>query len=611
MGLLRYLRPKLLLRLLAAMVVLALALRLAGPTLVSSDRIRDEIEANLSAWTGAELEFSGTPRFSFWPAPHMAFEDVRLRYPGSPAGDGDDLLTADQIAVDFSVLGSLLGAPDLGDVELVRPLFHIRRDESGLLNWRGSEGIEQALSDDRKDQQTTAPLPQFGTLLVREGVIVVDDRRRGQHYRISDVAGKIAWPKLSSDLDISLRGVINGEVAELQFAADAPARLLNGQDADIRLSVHSDPVKLDFDGTANLSSNAFAAGRIALAVPSFSRLLDWTGTRFTPAAKLGAITLEGDVTTSEHTARIDKLVLDIQDSRATGILDVSLPPKSTPKLEGTLAFDKVDLAAMIGAYAPVLREGDTPLPAPPLKIDGLDLDLRFSAREALLEPLVLTDFAAGIRTSGGQTLLDIGDGTVLGGSVSGQVATTDQNRKPGGELQLSLRDVDLGALIGLSGLSGPLPNGRGSADLSLFTEQPFARFDIAGLVGTFRLRFDQGSIAEFDRPEFENRARGASVFNMTEAADGAFEFASAAIEGRVDRGLAEITRATFEGTEKTLSISGTIPFRHGSIALAGSLAPHRQDDVSVTEPAINFLVSGTWPAPVISPMAILMGIPAN
>ena len=322
-----------------------------------------------------------------------------------------------------------------------------------------------------------------------------------------------------------------------------------------------------------------------------------------PAAK--------SVSTSEHTARIDKLVLDIQDSRATGILDVSLPPKSTPKLEGTLAFDKVDLAAMIGAYAPVPREGDTPPPSPTLKMDGLDLDLRFSAREALLEPFVLTDFAAGIRTSGGQTLLDIGDGTVLGGSVSGQVATTDQNRKPGGELQLSLRDVDLGALIGLSGLSGPLPNGRGSADLSLFTEQPLARFDIAGLVGTFRLRFDQGSIAEFDRPEFEDRARGASVFNMTEAADGAFEFASAAIEGRVDRGLAEITRATFEGTEKTLSISGTIPFRHGSIALAGSLAPHRQDDVSVTEPAINFLVSGTWPAPVISPMAILMGIPAN
>ncbi|MCV3737086.1 AsmA family protein [Rhizobium sp. TRM96647] len=610
MGPLRYLRPKLLLRLLAAMVVLALALRLAGPTLVSSDRIRTEIEANLSAWTGAELEFSGTPRFSFWPAPHMAFEDVRLHYPGATAGDGGELLTAERIAVDFSLLGSLLGAPDLGDVELLRPLFHIRRDEGGRLNWRGSEGIEQAFSSAPKDP-ATAPLPQFGTLLVREGTIVVDDRRRGQHYRIADVAGKIAWPKPSSDLDVSLRGVIDGEVAEVRFAADEPVRLLNGRDANIRLSVQSDPVKLDFDGTANLSSEAFATGRIELTVPSFSHLLDWTGTRFTPAGRLGAVTLEGNVTTSDHTARIDKLALDIQDSRATGILDISLPPKGTPKLEGTLAFDTVDLAAMIGAYVPVPNDGDTPPPPRALTMDGLDLDLRFSAREAFFEPLVLTEFAAGIRTSGGQTTLDIGDGTVLGGSVSGQVTASDQNRRPGGELQLSLRDVDLGALIALADLSGPLPNGRGSADLDLFTDQPLARLDSTGLVGTFRLRFDQGSLAAFDRPEFERQARGESVFSMTEAADGAFDFASAAVDGRFDRGLAEISRATFEGAEKTLSIAGTIPFRNGNVALAGSLAARKPDGTGATEPAINFLVGGAWPAPVISPMAILMDVPAN
>ncbi len=611
MGLLRYLRPKPLLRLLAVMAVLALALRLAGPTLVSSDRIRDEIEANLSAWTGAELEFSGTPRFSFWPAPHMAFEDVRLRYPGSPAGDGGELLTAERIAVDFSLLGSLLGAPDLGDVELVRPLFHIRRDERGVLNWQGSTGIGQALSRDPEDRSAPAPLPQFGTLLVRDGAIAVDDARRGQHYRISDVTGKIAWPKPSSDLDIALRGVVNGEVAELRLAADEPGRLLDGQEAGIRLSLRSDPLKLDFDGTANLLSNAFATGRIGLTVPSPSHLLSWTGMRLTPARKLGALTLEGNMTTSAHSARIDQLLLDIDGSRATGILDVSLPPKETPKLGGTLAFDKVDLAAMVAAYSPAPREGDTAAPPQPLTMDGLDLDLRFSAREAFLEPLVLTDFAAGVRASGGQTSLDIGDGTVLGGSVSGQLSVTDRHHKPGGELQLSARDIDLGALIGLAGLSGPLPTGRGSADLSLFTEQPFAGFGGADLIGTFRLHLDQGSITDFDRAEFERRARGAETFSMADAADGAFEFGNATIEGRVDRGLAEIARATFKGAEKTLSISGTIPFRHGNVALAGSLATHKPDEGSMTEPAVNFLVSGAWPAPLISPMAILMGIPAN
>lgn len=611
MGLLRYLRPKLLLRLLAVMAVLALVLRLAGPTLVSSDRIRDEIEANLSAWTGAELEFSGTPSFRFWPAPHMTFEDVRLRYPGSPAGDDGDLVTAERIAADFSLLGSLFGAPDLGDLELVGPIFHVRRDDRGVLNWHGGKGIEQALSGDREDRSTTAPLPQFGTLLLRDGAIVVDDARRGQHYRISDVAGKIAWPKLSSDLDIALRGMINGEVAELRLAADEPGRLLNGQEADIRLSLHSDPLKLDFDGTANLSHNAFATGEIKLAVPSVSKLLSWTGMRFSPASKLGALTLEGNMTTSAYSARVDELLLDIQGSRATGILDLALPPKDTPKLGGTLAFDKVDLAAMIAAYSPTPREGGTFAPPPPLTMDGLDLDLRFSAGEAFLNALVLTDFAAGVRAAGGQASLDIGDGAVLGGSVSGQISVTDRNHEPGGELQLSLQDIDTSALFALTGLSGPLPGGRGSADLSLFTEQPFSSLDSADLIGTFRLRLGQGSIADFDRPEFERRAQGAEAFSMADAADGVFEFASATIEGRVDRGLAEIARAKFEGAERTLSISGTIPFRNGNVALAGSLAADKPDEASMTEPAINFLVSGAWPAPLISPIAIMMGIPAN
>lgn len=629
MGFLNHLRPRLMLRLFAAMVVLAFVLRLIGPYLVSSDSVEREIEAKLSAWTGAQLSFVGSPSFTFWPTPQMGFDNVRLRNHDLSAARGAELLTAERISVGFSLVGAFFGAPDLGEIELVRPTFHVHRDQLGSLNWRRSGQTaevtpQQGGGQNRQQGQQSTALPALGEIAIRNGVIEVDDLRRGERYSITGVEGKIAWPRASSDITASLEGVVNGEPARVQFSADEPTKLLNGQTTTVQATLRSEPLALDFDGTVNLSKNAFASGRIKLATPSFGHLLAWRGARFAPAASLGSVDLEATITTNEHTARLDTVVLDIEDSSATGVLDLSLPPRAMPKIGGTLAFDRIDLAAMIAAYSALPGE-DVPSPALPVAaIGGLfDLDLRLSAREALLEPLVVKEFAAGVRTIGGGTSLDIGDGSVLGGQVSGEIKVHDQHLRPGGELQLALRDVDLGTLIGLSGLSGPLPTGRGSADVTLLTDQPLgeppvpspagqkAWLDQNGLLGNFSLRFDQGAISNFDRPVFEELARGDAVFDIAKASDGAFEFTAATIEGRIDHGVAELTKATFEGPEKTLSLSGMVPYGRGGVTLAGSLAGRRTGDATITDPAIHFLVNGTWPEPVISPMAIVIGIPAN
>ncbi|HVK92666.1 MAG TPA: AsmA-like C-terminal region-containing protein, partial [Mycoplana sp.] len=218
---------------------------------------------------------------------------------------------------------------------------------------------------------------------------------------------------------------------------------------------------------------------------------------------------------------------------------------------------------------------------------------------------------AGVRAIDGRASLDLGDAALLGGRVSGRIALNPQEREPGGELQLSLTDVDLGALVGLSGMSGPLPHGRGSAEIELFADGRPRELDRADLTGTFALRFDQGSIAGFDRPTFEELARGNAPFSLKEAAGGSFEFTAATVEGRIDHGLAELSRASFEGTEKTLSVAGVIPYRSGNVAMAGSIQERKGADSAAVGPAVNFLVGGTWPELVISPLKTLMETPAN
>lgn len=600
--------PKNLLRLFLAMATLALVLRLAGPTLVSVDRVEREIEAKLSAWTGAHLSFSGTPSLTFWPHPQVGFSDARLRSAAMDGSTGSDLLSAERISVDFSLVGSLFGKPDLGDIELVRPTFHFHRDESGNLNWHQGNGIASA---GRKGADTGSA-PDFGTIIVHDATIVVDDLTRAAHYRIANVEGKVEWPTLTSDLDIRLRGILNDQIISWTLNADDPAKLLDGQSASMRTSLISDFLTLDFDGTANLSGGAFATGRFKLEAPSVENLLAWRGTNFPPARQLGHVSLEGTVKTSGYTARLDNLLLAIQDSNATGVLDISLPPLEAPRIGGTLAFDRIDLRSLIAAYAPS-AVGDEKPPSPPsaTAIDPIDLDFRLSSRQAAFEPLMLTDLAAGIRAADGQASLDIGEGTLLGGSINGRLAVSGPQLMQGGEVRLSLRNVDLGEIIGLSGLSGPLPTGRGSAEVDLFTEQLQPLDKAVDVTGTFKLSFDQGAITNFDHPVFERLAQGNTLFNMEEASDGSFEFATASIEGHLDGGILELTRASFETPKKTLAVSGSVPYRNGSVALAGSLVERTPPDSAVVKPAINFLVSGSWPTPVISPMAVLLESPAN
>ncbi|MBD9373810.1 AsmA family protein [Rhizobium sp. ARZ01] len=611
MGSFNLVHPRNLLRLFAAMAALALILRLAGPFLVSTDRVEREIEAKLSGWMDTQMSFSGTPSFTVWPYPEIGFEHVRLRNSDGGSGEDADLVTAERISASISLIGYLFGAPDLGDIEMIRPTFHFRRYEDGALNWRAGSTLEGELTETQSKQQRIDTPPDFGTVVIRDGTVVVDDLTRYERYNIANVEGSVAWPNASSDLEISLQGVLNGEAATWTFTTDEPMNLLDGRDAAVRTSLASDPLTIDFEGTANLSKGAFTTGKIRIGTPSFGDLLAWRGTSFTPGSRIGSVALEGTVTTSGHAARLDNLALTIQGSNATGVLDISIPPRDTPSIAGTLAFDQIDLLSMIDAYAPLAREDDGSLPLSVVAAKGIDLDMRISAKEATFEPLLLTDFAAGIRSVDGEASLDIGDGTLLGGNISGRIAARNQELKQDGELRLSLRDVDLGELVSLSGLTGPLPTGRGAADIDLFTDQRLQRLNKADVTGTFRLSFQDGSVTNFDLPAFEQRAQGETVFKLEETSGGSFEFATATLEGHVDRGIAELSKAIFEGAEKTLSISGIVPYRDGNVALAGSLADSTPPDAAIVKPAVNFLVGGSWPKLAISPVGILLQSPAN
>lgn len=607
MTLSRFIRSKHLVWGILAVLAAVFGLRAAVPFLVQTDLVGRSVEETLEAWTGADVVIGVEPQFSFWPYPRVTLGDVRFL---SASAGREELGRIDSLSATFDLLGAVRGRPAFSDFELARPVIRLQPDESGALNWRRGGWMTEAVdafAAARDGKTPTLRHKRMGEFNIVDGALIVTGR--GGVYRITDINGRLDWPTISGRLDLAASAVINGEVTRWTVTCDKPLALLAGRDSAMRIKLSADPATIAFDGVANLSTQTFLSGKLELSARSLGRLLAWQGKEIPALERAGAITVEARVTAENYAAKLEDLRLGLENAQATGVLDVSMPPGRKPRIGGTLAFDRIDFMAVLATLSPAPEKTD-------VAAAGIDtafirqfgLDLRLSAKSAVLGPFSLENLGAGVRTEDGRAAFDIGDATLLGGSLSGRLTLTDQGFQGGGQLQASLRDIDIGGLIQTLKLEGPLPSGRGTADIELTTDRPLPLTELSDLSGRFRLHMDQGALLHFDRQTFEDLAVKRRFFTIGQAAGGTFDFTSAEVDARLDRGLAELTRATIAGSEKTLSLSGIVPYRSGSLALAGRLADTPKDEGSSSAaPALNFFVGGSWPDAVISPLSALTG----
>ncbi|WEZ84355.1 AsmA-like C-terminal region-containing protein [Rhizobium sp. 32-5/1] len=319
---------------------------------------------------------------------------------------------------------------------------------------------------------------------------------------------------------------------------------------------------------------------------------------------LGAVNLDAAVTIGSQAVKLDNLALTIDSATATGVLDIALPVDQLPRFGGTLAFDRLDLNSLFLALSPkpvasggIARAVDTNF------LEWLRLDLRLSAQQANLGPVVLTDLAAGVMVRDGRASFDIGDSAYAGGSLSGRIAISEQWINGGGQLALSLKGADLGPIASQLGLQGPLPIGQSDLSLELSTDKPMWAMTLGDLSGRIRLAVDDGTLVNFNEASFETLVAKDAFFNLSDVSAGAYSFSSADIEATLKDGVAELTRADIAGQDKMLSLSGRILYRSGSLALAGASKP--ADPQSSTMP-LRFFVGGSWPNAVISPISALI-----
>ncbi|WFU09555.1 AsmA-like C-terminal region-containing protein [Rhizobium sp. CB3090] len=598
---------------LLTIIIVFAVFRATAPFLISSGLVRAGIEDALSDWTGYQAQIEGTPTLEFWPTPRVTLNQVTIR---EPTKNGKVLGHVDSLSADFSLFAALRGHAHFHEFHFLRPIIYIRRDETGLIDWTNegllSKAIERVETSSnqgmpmRKDQDAV-----IGMLTIEDGSVEMTDDRSGNLYKMSSVNADISWPRLSGAMTAVILARLNGQDVKIDFNSTQPLLLFAGKSVDAKTSFSSPLINWTYAGATSISNLSALAGNLNLSVPNVPSFLAWSGEHLPAADTLQNVSLNADVAAIPNGLRFNNLNFKVNDSAASGVMDLSYTKGGKPKISGTLAFDQMNLNPFLAAFSMRLAADtaiDALLNGNPLQ--RLDLDMRLSSNKAVLGPFQFDDIGASLLVAGGKAKFDIGDSGFEGGELTSHLEVTQGDFGGGGKLQISIHNADFGGLFTRLNLAGPLPLTTGSLDLSLSTSKPIWAANLSDVAGKMHFTSATGSFRQFNISAFRALASDKAFFRMSDIADTSFDFDSLDVDASFAKGSVEVHDAKIVGRNETVMLNGVIPFRSNGLALSGTM--QASDPANATElPMLPFFIGGTWPDPVISPVTTLLHKPGQ
>ena len=587
-------RRGLLIGILVALVLFALY-QIVAPFLISSTVVRESMERAVAQWTGHDVTIEGVPDIRFWPEPRITLREITIR---KQADGGERVLgRVSRLSASFDLFEALLGRPEFEDFHLTNPEIYILRDANGRLDWANdgllSRAVREAKADGGGQSLPSGDDAQMGDVKITNGTLEVSDVASGRVTRFASINGDLHWPWLSRGLNIRAGGEMNGRRLAIDISSSQPLLLLSGKSGNASGSVESDLLRGRFNGTANLAAHAFLSGDAELTIPDLSTAMAWSGVHFDGTERLKSLSLSARLVTNDEALRFENLSLSLNDARATGILDLVLPPDRLPRLTGTLAFDRMDFSGVLAAIAP--RSGDGMGQNNGLR-NRLELDLRLSAQQATLGPFQLAEAAMSVMNTAEQSRIDIVDSDFETGRLTGRIATTKGGASGGIALHLSVQSADFGDIVRELGLAGPLPAARGSLELSLDADRSLTTEAWRNAKGTIRFRTERGSLPGVNLASIRQLATQKPYFPLSEAGGGNLEFDSIDISADLKGGSADIREGKLVGPGETIALSGVVSYVNNSLALSASIQPPAQG--ADAAPLMVF-IGGSWPNPVI------------
>jgi AsmA protein len=581
----------------AALIVLAVVFRVVTPFLISTTIVRESMERAVAQWTGHGATIGGVSTIRFWPHPEVTLSDITIHRDGREGGDV--LATIGMLSASFELTEALLGHPVFTDFHLSAPHVFVSRGIDGRLRWAKDGLLIDAMENSRQngnrqtlDAALDAPV---GDVHVSNGVIEIVDEAGGQATRFDAINGTLEWPNLSDMAEIEAVAEYRGRRIRFDVRSSQPLLLLDGRSGRLQGTVTADIGLARFNGLATLTNRGYFSGNAELQVSDMPAMLEWLHIDPDLADGLTSASVVAKVMADRDELRFEELSLGLNEEHATGLLELDTPATGRPRLSGTLAFDRIDFLRLLAALEPAISNDGQDLPS---LVSGLDLDLRLSSRVAKFATMQIQNIALGLMNVDQQFRLDILEGDLQPGRLTGRISTIKENSGEAVAFRMSVRDADFAAMAQQFNLAGPMLATRGTLDLSLDVPRPISRDAWNAATGTVQFNSGSGRLEGINMATVRRLSTEKPYFALGEAADGSIEFDSINATAAIHDGIADIRQADIAGKNEAISLTGAVPLINRSFALSVLVKPNNPADQ-----ALSFFVGGAWPTPVLWPTA--------
>ncbi|MCB1379445.1 MAG: AsmA family protein [Alphaproteobacteria bacterium] len=169
------------------MLILAVTALLVAPFVIDWNSYRADLETYGRKLTGREVAIGGNVSARLFPWPKLTVEDVRIANP--PGLAEPEFARAARIVVRMSLAGLLRGDIEVERIDAENPVIAIERLEAGEGNWQFHPAADLVKSD-------LLARVKLDSITLRDGVVRITDRRRGEVHQFDDVNASLAAPQI-------------------------------------------------------------------------------------------------------------------------------------------------------------------------------------------------------------------------------------------------------------------------------------------------------------------------------------------------------------------------------------------------------------------------------
>lgn len=566
----------------AAAAALALAIGLFY-VLLPRDALQTRLGEIIASWTGRDVIMRGRPKIDLFPRLTVTLHDVTI---GGPPGMEDaDLIRMDWLRGAIRFLPLIIGRVEIDSFKMQRPVLTLVQDGAAR-NWAldsGAAALQLAFAGD-------VPL---GAFLVENGTILYEDRATGRQETFEDVGLELDWESIRTPIAVTGSAVWKGETITLDARADAPFDFVNDRATPLTATLESRPLSAVFNGQATELEKPRLVGELDLQVPSIGALAAWFGATAGPGEFLGGANLSGTAALTGAGLSMEGAQLSLQGGSARGALQVSFGTK--PRVDGTLAFDRIDMTPYFDGLAAAWRANPANWRAMPVEtawLRGLDADLRLSAGTVRIGSAEFQNTAATLSLAAARLEIGLAHAGLAGGTLSGTVALSDFRDAKTSAAEATLRATEVAVEDVAEAIRPPLIR-SGAASVSTQVSSSGRTFGalVENLNGSAGLTVLGGTLVDPGVTSILNGARerqpSTLAFDRLEAR---LAFAD---------GAAMLESSTLRSPDLTVEMTGRTSLADGALALSGIV--ERSDAAGAPG---TFLIGGTAAAPVVSVAAL-------